>query len=121
MKPILAVFLALAFAFPSFAAGAPKPLSRSDKDLWIRCIKTVRMRPPCCGACGLFGDRDAKRVWEYLTSPDPKTKTGEDLQAWQTHRKKLLAEFKNMSPARYAALYGADDLQEKPKKGDLKP
>jgi hypothetical protein len=110
---VIAAWGVLSFSGFAWGAGSAVQLSRADKDLWIRCIKKVRMRPPCCGACALFNEKDSKKVWEYLTSDDPSKRSGEYLEAWEVHKAKLLAEFKEASPARYVDLYGPEDLKEK--------
>ncbi len=45
-------------------------------------------------------------LWEYLSSESPEKKNGKYLEVWLEHKKKLLEEFKTLSPERYATVYG---------------
>ena len=84
-------------------------LTESDKKIWKTTLKFTVMRPPCCGACGLFTMADARELWGYLTGEKP-TARGEAL--WRSHAKKLLAEFSRESPDRYKKLYQGLKLPE---------
>ena len=117
---ILMIFFSL-FAPFSGKVHASK-LSESDKKLWILCIKRVKMKPPCCGACKLLTQEDAKGLWEYLTSNSPEKRSGKNQALWKEHQEKLLEEFKQLNPERYQELYGNQDLsQKRVNKGENRP
>lgn len=101
--------------FAAFTAGIcfaeTTALTQQDRETWILAIKRVKMKPPCCGACKLLTQKDAKAIWEYLTTDSPeKKKAGEAV--WLEHKAKLLGEFKYLNPQRYQALYKNEDLDE---------
>jgi len=77
-------------------------LTEADKQTWRTTLKVTVMRPPCCGACGLFTMSDAKEIWGYLTGTRV-TARGQEL--WRRHARKLLAEFSHENPERYKRLY----------------
>jgi hypothetical protein len=94
-RPVLAV--------PDAPAKRSLPaLTEADKEVWRTTLKLTVMRPPCCGACGLFTMKDARDLWGFLTGESP-TARGEQL--WRRHAKRLLKQFSQESPKRYAQLY----------------
>lgn len=111
MKSIKSAILIVSLAVPTMAA---KPccsalLTQADKELWGVCIKRVKMKPPCCGACKWMTLDDAKAIWEYLTSNSPEKKRDKNFQIWLLYKKQLLAEFKTLNLHRYEVLYGAKE------------
>lgn len=53
---------------------------------------------------------DGKAIWEFLEYDGVHRKTGANAEAWEAHRKKLVAEFKTKYPKRYEELKAANDL-----------
>jgi len=103
----LACLSALGLSAPVFAASASAQtswphLTEADKNIWRSTLKRTVMRPPCCGSCGLFTMADAGELWKFLTE-EKTTERGEQL--WRRHAKRLLTEFAQESPQRYAQLY----------------
>lgn len=103
---LLLTILMLGPSFPAWCAKTA--LTKEDRDTWVLCIKRVKMRPPCCGACKIMTQDESRGVWDYLTS-DSFVKRWKGKKYWKEHRVKLLEEFKNMNPERYQVLYGKND------------
>lgn len=90
------------------AGDSTLQLTEADKKNWLVCIKKVKMKPPCCGACRIITNDEAKSIWNYLTRTTENHKSEKDFEAWLAHKKRLLEEFKKLSPERYRVLYGKE-------------
>lgn len=108
---ILAIAVVLCAAPLRSEQGRPV-LSREDREAWILCLKRVKMKPPCCGACKIITDAGLKSLWNHLVSEKVSEK---DASVWKSHKEKLLEEFKRLYPERYKALYENRQKQGGPK------
>lgn len=68
--------------------------------IWKRYVKRM-MRKPGCN----LKPADAKAIWTFLVYDSEHRKLGASESQWRAHRKKLLEDFKNKYPQRYAMLY----------------
>ncbi len=107
MRKLVLLFTALLPATLLYSMEARPSLTPEDRQAWIICLKRVKMKPPCCGACRIITDAELKTLWNYLTLAS----VSEDGRiAWEAHKDKLLEEFKQRYPDRFKALY---DIQQK--------
>lgn len=106
-KPILLLSAFLPFALLCPAEAKPT-LTPEDRQAWILCLKRVKMKPPCCGACRIMTESDLKTLWNYLTS-EKESEAGKT--AWEIHKDRLLEEFQHLYPDRFKILY---ENQKKP-------
>ncbi|OGR87688.1 MAG: hypothetical protein A3A86_06630 [Elusimicrobia bacterium RIFCSPLOWO2_01_FULL_60_11] len=103
----LPLFLAAVLSVSLLHPGEAKPiLTPEDRQAWVLCLKRVKMKPPCCGACAVITDADLKSLWNYLTAAPEKEPGVKSRELWDLHKDKLLEEFKRANPERYLTLYG---------------
>jgi len=76
-----------------------------EEDVWNRYVKRMMNKPGC-----ELERADAKKIWEFLVYDSAKRKLGANAKAWETHRKKLIADFKQKYPKRYEELSKDKDL-----------
>ncbi|MCC6484505.1 MAG: hypothetical protein IT209_06635 [Armatimonadetes bacterium] len=81
--------LALTDADLRLASGFP---SLAEKRLWVKGVKTIWMRPPCCGACSILKQKDFKRLAAVLA--DSSRDTPESRQIWNEYRLVLMTSLK---------------------------
>jgi hypothetical protein len=86
-----------------------KRLVHIEDKIWNRYVKRMMSKP----GCPVKGE-DGKKIWEFLVYDSKVRKTGANAKAWAKHRKKLLHEFAESSPAGYKKLFG----EQKPPKED---
>lgn len=84
---------------------AEKSVRQVETGIWNRYVKRMMSKPGCD-----IAKAEGKLIWEFLVYDGVQRKLGANAAAWETHRKKLLAEFKSKHPARYEELSAAGDL-----------
>lgn len=77
-----------------------KNVLQVEADIWQRYVKRMMSKP----GCEIPGE-EGKKIWAFLVHDSSARKLGAKNQDWMTHRKKLLAQFKEKHPQRYKELY----------------
>ena len=73
--------------------------------IWNRYVKRMMSKPGC-----EIAPAEGKAIWRFLVHDGERRKLGTNAQAWETHRRKLIAEFKAKHPRRYEELKASGEL-----------
>lgn len=71
-----------------------------EEDIWQRYVKRMMNKPGCD-----IPKEDGKKIWKFLVHDSKLRKLGDNAQAWETNRRKLMEDFKAKDPTRYKELY----------------
>ncbi len=71
-----------------------------NENIWNRYVKRMMTKPGCPVG------RDGKKIWDFLIYDSKLRKMGPNAAAWQTHRRKLVEDFKKQHPDDYKNLFG---------------